>query len=97
MRMGEEPVTAVKAGKRAVRPGKLLLFGLMVLVTLVYIYPFFWLFISCFKSNGFRAGLEGLWTVQLYHVLCQHVHHRRSGGAFYPGIGAADRLRLCLV
>lgn len=43
---------AVKTGKRAFRPGKLLLFVLMILVTLVYIYPFFWLFISCFKSNA---------------------------------------------
>ncbi len=63
-------MTAVKAGKRAVRPGKLLLFGLMVLVTLVYIYPFFWLFISCFKSNaeifGHSLALPSAWDWSVF-------------------------------
>lgn len=40
-----------KANRKAVRPGRVLLYGVLTLLGVVWVYPFLWMLASSFKSN----------------------------------------------
>ena len=64
--------SSVPAGRIA---GNVLRMAVILLVTIVYIYPFFWLFLSSFKSNaeifGNALGLPSEWNWSVYREAWQ--------------------------